>query len=156
MRLPLLTLAAAALLGAGCATATLQPRESLSSVAPPTNTAAADAAPAATASRDAQLALGERVFESLCTACHTLEPPYQVAPPMTHIARHYRQAFADRDSAAAHLAAFVRAPSAERSKMPPHAIERFGLMPPVALADAELDAVALYVLSLPEPAPHSH
>jgi hypothetical protein len=40
--------------------------------------------------------------------------------------------------------------------MPPHAIERFGLMPPVALADAELDAVALYVLSLPEPAPHSH
>ena len=55
--------------------------------------------------------------------------------------------------AAAALAAYVRAPDAAKSLLPAHAIERFGLMPAQSqLNDAQLDAVARYVLTLADTA----
>jgi cytochrome c len=102
-------------------------------------------------SAEAQLALGEQLFQRVCSACHSLEGPPQMAPPMTHVARHYRQAFGDRERGTAHMVAFVREPSAERSVLPAHARERWGLMPPLPLPEAELRAVAEYVWQLPEP-----
>jgi cytochrome c len=104
-----------------------------------------DAAPAA------QLALGEQVFDRLCSACHTMDAPPGAAPPMTHVARHYREAFADRNEGVEHMTAFIRAPSAERSVLPARARERWGLMPPLILPEAELRAVAEYVWQLPAP-----
>jgi cytochrome c len=102
-------------------------------------------------SAEAQLALGEQLFQRVCSACHSLEAPPRSAPPMTHVARHYRQAFADRADGVARVVEFVRAPSAENSVLPPHARERWGLMPPLSLPDAELEAVAQYVWQLSEP-----
>jgi cytochrome c len=102
-------------------------------------------------SSEAQLALGEQLFQRVCSACHSLEAPPRAAPPMTHVARHYRQAFADPADGMAHIVEFVRAPSADRSVLPAHARERWGLMPPLSLPDAELEAVARYVWQLPEP-----
>jgi mono/diheme cytochrome c family protein len=103
---------------------------------------------------DDPLALGKQVYETLCIACHTMESPATLAPPMTHVARHIRQAFTDADSAVAHIVEFVRRPSEERSKMPARVRERYGLMAPLDLPEAQLRAVAAYIWSLPDPAPH--
>jgi len=102
----------------------------------------------------ALLAEGKQVYESVCTGCHSMESPATLAPPMTHVAKHYRQAFSERDSAVAHIITFVRNPAAERSKMPAHVQERFGLMPALPLPDEQLRAVATYIWSLPDPAAH--
>jgi cytochrome c len=102
-------------------------------------------------SAEAQLALGEQLFQRVCSACHSLEAPPRSAPPMTHVARHYRQAFADPADGVARIVEFVRAPSAEKSVLPAQARERWGLMPPLPLPDAELEAVARYVWQLPAP-----
>jgi cytochrome c len=97
------------------------------------------------------VAPGERVFQRVCSACHSLESPARAAPPMTHVARHYRQSFTDPAAAVEHIVEFVRSPAAERSMLPAHARERWGLMPPLPLPEAELRAVAAYIWQLPEP-----
>lgn len=103
---------------------------------------------------ESQLDLGKRTFETMCIACHTMDSPPTLAPPMTHVARHYRRAFEDEAEAIEHIVNFIRNPSHEASKMPERARERFGLMPALHLPEDQLRAVAAYVWSLPEPAPH--
>lgn len=95
---------------------------------------------------------GELTFRVVCAACHTLNPPYEKAPPMTHIARHYRQAFATEAEGVEAIVQWVLKPDAARSKMPAHAIERFGLMPAFPLPEAQVREVATYVWSLGAPA----
>ena len=95
---------------------------------------------------------GEMTFRVVCAACHTLNPPYEKAPPMTHIARHYRQAFATEAEGVEAIVQWVIKPEVGRSKMPAHAIERFGLMPAFPLPEPQLREVAKYVWSLGAPA----
>ena len=64
------------------------------------------------------------------------------------VAMHYRSATADSAEAVARIVSWVRAPAKERSLLPSHAIERFGLMPPLQLPDSALQAAAAYVMSL--------
>jgi cytochrome c len=101
---------------------------------------------------EARLALGREVFDRACAACHTVEPPPRLAPPMSHVAAHYRQAFADPEAGVAHIAGFVQSPTRETTRLPARATERWGLMPPVVLPEAEREAVALYVWHLAETA----
>lgn len=112
------------------------------------------AAPVALAAQDAPpspetvLAEGKRLYETVCVSCHTMDPPPKLAPPMTHVARHYRQAFTSEEEAVAAMVAYLRKPDAARSKMPKMAHERFGLMPAVPLSEPQLRAVSRYVWTL--------
>lgn len=108
---------------------------------------------AATAGAQDAPVSGELTFRVVCATCHTLNPPYEKAPPMTHIARHYRQAFASEAEGVEAIVQWVAKPEVSRSKMPAHAIERFGLMPAFPLPEAQLREVAKYVWSLGAPAP---
>jgi mono/diheme cytochrome c family protein len=96
----------------------------------------------------AELALGRAVFERDCAVCHSIEPPPVAAPPMSHIARHYRTAEPDRDAAIRRIAAWIAAPSESASALPAHAVAEWGLMPPLALPSQERRAVAAYVMTL--------
>lgn len=91
---------------------------------------------------------GKATFETTCVACHTLEPPVKLAPPMMMIARHYRQRFANDSAGIAALAEWVLAPDSSRSVLPAHAIARFGLMPRPAVDSIQARAVARYVWEL--------
>ncbi|MBX3174047.1 MAG: c-type cytochrome [Gemmatimonadaceae bacterium] len=91
---------------------------------------------------------GKATFEVLCASCHSVSPPAKTAPPMTHVIRHYRQAFATDSAGIEAIVRWVQAPAAEHSKMPAHAIERFGLMPAFPLPEEQLRAVARYVWTL--------
>jgi cytochrome c len=131
----LLTMAAGALAGA-CASPAVQTIH-----APGTASGAAVAA---------SIAEGRRVFEVVCASCHSVEAPAGLAPPITHVARHYRDATGSADEAVAHLVSFVRQPSDERSLLPANARERWGLMPAIHLPQEQLTAVGMYLMSLPE------
>ena len=122
----------------------------------PTTRAAAPLGAIAPTGESAQLEAGRRVARTLCATCHTEQPPPGKAPPLSMVAMHYRAAATDSADAVARIAAWVSAPAAERSLLPAMAIERFGLMPPLALPDSQRQAVAVYVLSLRPAGMHGH
>lgn len=88
---------------------------------------------------------GKAVFERNCSVCHSVNPPPKSAPPIVPIASRYHQQFPSRTAAVTHMAAFMKAPSKAASRVGQEAITRFGLMPPMALGDTELKAVAEWV-----------
>lgn len=98
------------------------------------------------------LAEGRAVYDRTCAACHTLAPPPKTAPPIVGLAAHLRERFATREQAVAHIVAYVPAPSPSMSVLPPMAVQRFGLMPPLPLPEAELRAVASWLWQQYDPA----
>ncbi len=88
---------------------------------------------------------GKAIFDRNCSVCHSIMPPPKSAPPIVPIAARYRQRFTSKEQAVASMAAFLKSPSKSKVVVDPQAVSRFGLMPPVALPDAELRAVAAWV-----------
>lgn len=91
---------------------------------------------------------GKVTFEAICTICHTTTPPPKLAPPLAMVADHYRESYSTEAEGVAAIARFILAPDAARSALPAHAVERFGLMPRLALTEAQATAVARYVWNL--------
>ena len=99
-------------------------------------------------SDDLAFAEGKQAFEEICAECHTLDPPPSMAPPMRMVSMHLRDAFTEEQEGIEHILSYVPNPDPERSILPAHAVERFGLMAPLPLPEATLEAVARYVWSL--------
>jgi cytochrome c len=96
---------------------------------------------------------GAQIFTLVCAMCHSVAPPAKAAPPMSHAVAYYLRKHGEAPKAVDALVAYLKEPAAERSAMPAHAIERFGLMPSQAhLGDAQLRAVATYVITLADTA----
>lgn len=86
---------------------------------------------------------GELVFKTVCATCHSLDPPPDKAPPMKMVLRHYMEA--DLEDPWQAVRDWVVAPDSSRSALPAHAIERFGLMPPLVMGEADMDALIAYL-----------
>lgn len=114
-------------------------------------TAQADHVAVAADPETPMLAHGEEVFNQICTACHTLQPPPNLAPPMMGIAGHYHDAFTDRDEAVAWMVAYIQSPDSAKSKLSPEAFRRFGAMAPLPLPEADLRAVMTWVWEMYDP-----
>lgn len=100
-----------------------------------------------------QLAIdGKTTFDAVCASCHSIDPPHKTAPPMSHIVRRYRTAFSSDSAGIDAIVRWVQAPARERSQMPAHAVEMFGLMPAFPLPEAQLRDVARYAWTLGVPA----
>lgn len=106
-----------------------------------TETPPADAPPEG----GAELMAGRVVYDDVCSACHTLQPPHDQAPPLTHIARRLRGELEDESAFVAHVVRHVANPTEEGSLLPAHAVERFGLMPAQDLTDEQLSSVAAWL-----------
>jgi len=78
-----------------------------------------------------------------------------LAPPMAMVVRHYRMELTDSSAIRDALISWSGSPDSSKSLLPAHAIERFGLMAPVALSSDEIEAVVDYVMTL-EPAARGH
>ncbi|MCA9738624.1 MAG: c-type cytochrome, partial [Gemmatimonadetes bacterium] len=89
---------------------------------------------------------GQAMFDLICSACHSWDPPAKLAPPMSMVLGHYLERYADTDEASDAIAAWISGPDAERSVLPSHAVQQFGLMPGQPLPEAERRAVAAYLL----------
>lgn len=99
-----------------------------------------------------EVAQGKQVFDLVCSGCHTIQPPPDSAPPMSHVARHLRQELGTLEAFTEHVRTYVPAPSPERSRLPAMAIERFGLMGALPMEDAVLENVAAYIWTLADSA----
>ncbi|HKK94245.1 MAG TPA: hypothetical protein VJ925_12490 [Longimicrobiales bacterium] len=99
-----------------------------------------------------QIARGEAVYQEVCSECHAIQPPPNLAPPLSHVARHVRDAVADRAAFTQHIVTYVQSPSEERSLLPERAIQRFGLMPAQVVTEDRLIDAAAYVWSLADSA----
>jgi mono/diheme cytochrome c family protein len=105
------------------------------------------------AAQEAPQAEGEQIFQLVCAMCHSITPPARLAPPLSHAAAYYLRKHPDLAAAAGAMVSFLKDPAADRSAMPAHAVERFGLMPSQGhLSDAQLLSVARYALSLADTA----
>jgi len=93
---------------------------------------------------------GSAVFTRNCSVCHTFNPPPKTAPPIGPIAGQYHRKFTSKAEGVDYMVNFLKTPSKEKSIMPAGAIERFGLMPPMAgLSEEDLKAVAGWVWDQP-------
>lgn len=98
------------------------------------------------------MASGELLFQTNCASCHTVQAPPTLAPPMSHVARHYRDTLPDREAFISRIVTWVADPAAEESLMPERAVDRFGLMPAQIVDPSELREIAAYIYTLePEP-----
>jgi cytochrome c len=96
---------------------------------------------------DQKLNQGKAVFDKSCSMCHSYGPPPKIAPPMVGLSQHYHENFKDTDTekAVAHMVAFIKNPSKEKSMLLPIGLEKWGLMPAMNLPDEDLRAVAYWV-----------
>jgi mono/diheme cytochrome c family protein len=121
-----------------------QPRQPPTTLPTQTDTVALDSI---------SVARGQLVFDSVCSACHTLEAPPKTAPPLGEIARRYRQVFTDREEAIDHLVDYTRSPAPAKSHLTQPAIDDWGVMPGVDIPEADLRAVGRYIWELATPRP---
>jgi cytochrome c553 len=117
----------------------------------PTDVTASDSSYFQTASM--VLTDGEEVFNRVCATCHDMDRSEDaeeepIAPPMRMIARRYAMMTESAEMATARIVEWLEGPDAEKSLMPPMAIEHHGLMPPVVLTEEERSAVAAFVVAL--------
>jgi len=87
---------------------------------------------------------GQAIFNKNCSVCHSVNPPPKLAPPIIPLASRYHQAFKTKQEGVKHIAAYLKAPK-KQDAIDQQAITRFGLMPPMALPEAEMNAVAGWV-----------
>lgn len=99
------------------------------------------------ADTESQIDEGQKIYTTFCSACHPLDPPPKIAPPMRGIVMHYRSAgVSDSKEFAQAIEAWIKQPSAEHSKLPPGAITKFGMMPPLPIVDtASIEKLARWL-----------
>lgn len=85
---------------------------------------------------------GEELYTRNCEVCHSLRPPAKTAPPIAGLASRFRTVYGNKDDAVAAMVSFMKAPDAANTSLGPQAIQRFGLMPAMAMPDEELEKVA--------------
>jgi hypothetical protein len=88
---------------------------------------------------------GKEIFDTVCSACHSLTPPPLKAPPMLMVAGHYVQATGTQDAAREAMIRWIPAPDTARMILPAHAATRFGPMAPLPLPEDDLKAVVDYI-----------
>lgn len=87
---------------------------------------------------------GETMTKALCMVCHgdSQAGQQRLAPPMMMVKSRYQTL--GKDEMVKAIAQWVKKPDAKKSRMP-GAINNFGIMPPLALPDADLEAIATYI-----------
>ena len=103
-----------------------------------------------TESEDQKIAVvphpGENLFKAYCYSCHNGEARQdsRIAPPIFAIQRRYKMEYSEMDAFVSALAEFTLNPSEDNVLMY-DAIEKFGLMPPMAYDKSDVLKIAEYI-----------
>ena len=98
-------------------------------------------------------AVGRGKFKSVCMSCHQFSRgPQMLAPPAFAVKNHYLRVYPEKEDFVRSIKEWVPAPDIKKSLMP-GAVRRFNLMPPLALPEEDLEAIAtfLYEANMQEP-----
>jgi mono/diheme cytochrome c family protein len=90
--------------------------------------------------------LGEAAFKSNCYACHNdfAKGDARLAPPMMAVKTHYESEYPEKEDFIQAISSFVTHPSAEKALLA-DAVERFGLMLPLAYSEEDLYNISEYI-----------
>ncbi len=89
-------------------------------------------------------AAGNLLWDQRCGACHSLNPPPKIGPPARGIVMNYASQYSTREDFAKAVSKWTLHPQKENSLMP-HAIERFGMMPPLVFEEKELQEIGRWM-----------
>ena len=91
---------------------------------------------------------GEKVFKSVCSACHGMaggmDMSKRIAPPMAGVRKHYLDVYPDEASFVQAITSWLEKQDEAKSLMP-GAIQNFKLMPPLAISKDDAASVAAYL-----------
>jgi hypothetical protein len=106
---------------------------------------------------------GQTLYENSCLSCHSPKRSGQIhgggrgasadaeaghqnrlAPPMAMVKRHYLQEYPGRDEFVQRVTRWIVSPDQD-SALLSHAVERFGLMPPLVLDENSRRQIARYI-----------
>ena len=68
----------------------------------------------------------------------------RLAPPMAMVKKHYLKTYPDREQFIEKVSAWVKAPDANAAMLH-HAVEKFGVMPPLPIAESSRQQIAGYI-----------
>jgi len=96
---------------------------------------------------------GKILIEQNCYSCHTPEMTgrQRLAPPIQMVKMHYMRDYETKEAFVDAIADWVSEPNKDKSIMP-GALNRFGLMAPIAISEEDVRLIAdyLYEVDLPD------
>ena len=89
---------------------------------------------------------GYELMKQNCFVCHLekrdrSKKSSMIAPPIERVQEHYKSSFTDKESFVLAVKNWIKSPSEEKILMP-GAVRKFGMMPPLSLADEKLEKIA--------------
>jgi mono/diheme cytochrome c family protein len=91
---------------------------------------------------------GQKLFEKYCIACHQIEGPPQVAPPVFGVINHVKERYPEREAFIQRIVEWVGNPNSNDSLMP-GAIRRFGVMPKMDFPRKDVRKIAAFLYDQP-------
>lgn len=100
---------------------------------------------------------GKTLIEQNCYSCHTPEMTGQqrLAPPIQMVKMHYMRDYETKEAFVEAIADWVNEPNKDKSIMP-GALNRFGLMAPLAISEEDVRLIADYLYQADLPAVGGH
>jgi len=87
---------------------------------------------------------GSELFEKHCNQCHVKAGRPTAAPPIFAVIHHLKKEYPERNEFIKKVVDWVNNPNEKESLMP-GAVRRFGLMPKLGYAEADVRSIAQYL-----------
>jgi mono/diheme cytochrome c family protein len=87
---------------------------------------------------------GAALFDKYCIACHKIQGPPQIAPPIFGVINHVKGAYPQRDAFIQRVVDWVANPDANDTLMP-GAVRRFGVMPKLGYPTEDVRKIAAFL-----------
>ena len=94
--------------------------------------------------------IGEKLYQSNCAVCHGntggMDMTKRIAPPIAAVRMHYISTYSDEDSFVEAVSNWVEKQDESKSMMR-GAIQKFNIMPPIAISKEDAEKIAAYIYS---------
>jgi mono/diheme cytochrome c family protein len=87
---------------------------------------------------------GQALFEKYCIACHQIQGPPKIAPPVFGVINHVKGAYPEREAFVRRIVEWVDNPSPNNTLMP-GAVRRFGIMPKLNYPKEDVRKIAEFL-----------
>ncbi|MGD8913285.1 MAG: cytochrome c [Candidatus Thiodiazotropha sp.] len=87
---------------------------------------------------------GQALFEKYCIACHQIQGPPKIAPPVFGVINHVRNVYPEREAFVKRIVDWVDKPDPKDALMP-GAVLRFGIMPKLGYPREDVRKIAEFL-----------
>jgi mono/diheme cytochrome c family protein len=87
---------------------------------------------------------GQALFEKYCIACHQIQGPPKIAPPVFGVINHVKGVYPEREAFVKRIVEWVENPNPNDVLMP-GAVKRFGVMPKLGYPKEDVRKIAEFL-----------